>query len=85
MVWEAYKAVKAKRGGPGVDGQSLEDFEQELGNNLYRLWNRLASGAYFPPPVQRVEVPKRDGGMRPLGIPTVIAKCTSRQHAFGMG
>jgi len=71
MVWEAYKAVKAKRGGPGVDGQSLEDFQQELGNNLYRLWNRLASGAYFPPPVQRVEVPKRDGGMRPLGIPTV--------------
>lgn len=71
MVWEAYKAVKANRGGPGVDGQSLTAFEGDLGNNLYRIWNRLASGAYFPPPVRRVEIPKRDGGVRHLGIPTV--------------
>ena len=60
MVWEAYKAVKANRGAPGVDGQSLRDFEDNLGNNLYRLWNRLASGAYHPPPVLRVEIPKRE-------------------------
>jgi RNA-directed DNA polymerase len=71
MVWEAYKAVKAKGGTAGVDGQSIEDFEQDLANNLYRLWNRLASGSYFPPPVLRVEIPKRDGGKRFLGIPTV--------------
>ena len=71
MVWEAYKAVKANRGAPGVDGQSLEDLEGDLGNNLYRIWNRLASGSYFPPPVLRVEIPKQDGGKRALGIPTV--------------
>jgi RNA-directed DNA polymerase len=71
MVWEAYKAVKSNRGAPGADGQSLESFEGDLENNLYKLWNRLASGAYFPPPVKRVEIPKRDGGVRVLGIPTV--------------
>ena len=71
MVWAAFKAVKAKQGAPGVDGQTLEDFEKDLGNNLYRIWNRLSSGAYFPPPVLRVEIPKRDGGLRKLGIPTV--------------
>jgi RNA-directed DNA polymerase len=71
MVWAAFKAVKANKGAPGVDGQSIEDFEEDLGNNLYRIWNRLCSGAYFPPPVLRVEIPKRDGGLRMLGIPTV--------------
>lgn len=54
-----------------MDEQSLEEFEANLADNLYKLWNRLASGSYFPPPVRRVEIPKRDGGMRPLGIPTV--------------
>lgn len=71
MVWAAYKAVKTNGGAPGVDGQSLEDFGGDLGNNLYRIWNRLASGSYFPPPVMRVEIPKQDGGVRALGIPTV--------------
>jgi RNA-directed DNA polymerase len=71
MVWDAFKAVKANQGSPGVDGQSVEDFEGNLENNLFCLWNRLASGSYFPPPVMRVEIPKRDGGVRPLGIPTV--------------
>lgn len=83
MVWEAYKAVKTNRGAPGVDGQSLEDYGNNLGNNLYRLWNRLASGAYHPPPVLRVEIPKRDGGVRPLGIPTVgdrIAQAVVKRH-----
>jgi RNA-directed DNA polymerase len=71
MVWEAYKRVKAKGGAAGVDDQSIEEFDMDLENNLYRLWNRLASGSYVPPPVLRVEIPKADGGMRPLGIPTV--------------
>lgn len=83
MVWEAYKAVKANRGAPGVDGQSLEAFGTNLPGNLYRLWNRLASGSYFPPPVLRVEIPKRDGGVRPLGIPTVedrVAQAVVKRH-----
>ena len=70
-VWEAYKRVKANQGAAGVDGQSIEQFEKDLGNNLYRLWNRMSSGSYFPPPVRRVDIPKGDGGTRPLGIPTV--------------
>lgn len=71
QVWEAYKRVKANKGGAGVDGQTLKAFEEDLGNNLYKLWNRLASGSYLPPPVRRVEIPKANGGVRPLGIPTV--------------
>ena len=72
VVWEAYKRVKANRGAAGVDGQSLEAFEKDLKNNLYKLWNRMSSGSYFPPPVRRVEIPKDQGrGVRPLGIPTV--------------
>jgi group II intron reverse transcriptase/maturase len=70
-VWEAYKAVRANRGAAGVDGQSIEEFEADLENNLYKLWNRLSSGSYFPPPVRRVDIPKGDGKTRPLGIPTV--------------
>ncbi|MDP1546127.1 MAG: reverse transcriptase domain-containing protein [Anaerolineales bacterium] len=71
QVWEAYKRVKVNQGGAGIDAQTLEDFAQDLGNNLYKLWNRMASGSYHPPPVMRVEIPKADGGIRPLGIPTV--------------
>jgi len=71
QVWEAYKRVKANKGGAGVDGQTLQVFEEDLGNNLYKLWNRMASGSYMPPPVRRVEIPKANGGIRPLGIPTV--------------
>ena len=70
-VWEAYRRVKENRGAAGVDHQSLEDFGQDLSNNLYKLWNRLASGSYFPPAVLMVEIPKAQGGMRTLGIPTV--------------
>jgi RNA-directed DNA polymerase len=70
-VWEAYKRVKANRGAAGVDDQSIEEFDQDLENNLYKLWNRLSSGSYMPPPVKRVEIDKRGGGKRPLGIPTV--------------
>ena len=70
-VWEAYKRVKANHGAAGVDGQSIAAFETTLRGNLYKLWNRLSSGSYFPPPVKRVEIPKAGGGSRPLGIPTV--------------
>lgn len=70
-VWEAFKQVRSRKGGPGHDGQSLEAFEANLGNNLYKLWNRMCSGSYMPPPVLLVEIPKAGGGVRPLGIPTV--------------
>lgn len=71
QVWEAYKRVKANRGGAGVDAQTLEEFDQDLSNNLYKLWNRMASGSYQPPPVKRVDIPKANGGTRSLGVPTV--------------
>ena len=71
LVWEAYKRVKANRGAAGVDDQSIEEFEADLQNNLYKLWNRMSSGSYFPPPVKRVQIDKRDGGKRPLGMPTI--------------
>ena len=70
-VWEAYKRVKSNRGAAGVDRQSIHEFERDLKNNLYKLWNRMSSGSYFPSPVLRVEIPKADGRLRPLGIPTV--------------
>ena len=70
-VWEAYKRVKANQGAAGVDGQSIEEFERDLQNNLYKLWNRMSSGSYFPPPVRRVDIPKGAGRTRPLGMPTV--------------
>jgi RNA-directed DNA polymerase len=70
-VWEAYKRVRANHGAAGVDGQSIAEFEADLSNNLYKLWNRLSSGSYFPPPVRRVDIPKEGGRTRPLGIPTV--------------
>ena len=66
-VWEAFKRVKANRGAAGVDGQTITDFEADLSNNLYMLWNRMSSGSYFPSPVRRVDIPKGDGGTRPLG------------------
>lgn len=71
LVWEAYLRVKARKGGPGVDGQTIEGFEADLKNNLYRIWNRMSSGSYFPPPVQLVVIPKSDGRERRLGVPTV--------------
>src|SRR5436190_1422275 len=71
-VWEAYRQVKANRGAPGVDEVTLGEFETDLGNNLYRIWNRMSSGSYFPPPVKAVEIPKPHGtGTRTLGVPTV--------------
>lgn len=71
LVWKAYREVKAKGGTSGVDQESIEDFEVNLKDNLYRLWNRLSSGSYFPPPVRAVPIPKKAGGTRVLGVPTV--------------
>ena len=74
LVWEAYKRVAANKGAPGVDSQSIAEFETDLKNNLYRIWNRMSSGTYFPPPVKAVEIPKPNGGgTRVLGVPTEAA------------
>ncbi len=70
-VYEAYKAVRSSKGGAGVDGQTIEAFEADLKGNLYRIWNRMSSGSYFPPPVRAVPIPKKSGGQRILGVPTV--------------
>jgi len=71
QVHEAYKAVKSNQGAAGVDGQTLEQFESGLKRNLYKIWNRMSSGSYFPPPVRAVSIPKKSGGERILGVPTV--------------
>ena len=71
QVYEAYKAVKSKAGAAGVDGQTIEQFEADLKSNLYKVWNRMSSGSYFPPPVRAVSIPKKTGGDRILGVPTV--------------
>ena len=70
-VWEAYQQVKANRGAAGIDDETIADFEQDLSKSLYKLWNRMSSGSYFPPPVKQVEIPKASGGTRKLGVPTV--------------
>lgn len=71
VVWEAYQKVKANQGSAGVDAESIADFEKDWKNNLYKIWNRMSSGSYFPPPVRTVAIPKANGGQRLLGIPTV--------------
>jgi retron-type reverse transcriptase len=71
VVFEAYRRVKANKGAAGVDGESIEQFEADLKGNLYKLWNRMSSGTYFPPPVRMVEIDKPGGvGVRVLGVPT---------------
>ena len=71
LVVEAYKLVKANAGAAGVDKQTLEDFDKDLKNNLYKIWNRMSSGSYIPPPVKAVPIPKKTGGERILGVPTI--------------
>ncbi|MBO0682985.1 MAG: group II intron reverse transcriptase/maturase [Candidatus Dormibacteraeota bacterium] len=83
VVWEAYQRVRANKGAAGVDGESLAEFEKNLKGNLYKLWNRMSSGSYFPPPVRAVEIPKASGGVRVLGVPTVadrIAQTVACMH-----
>lgn len=71
LVWEAYGIVRKRKGAAGIDNETIADFEANLKNNLFKIWNRMSSGAYFPPPVKTVEIPKKDGKKRKLGIPTV--------------
>lgn len=71
MVWESYLKVITKQGGAGIDRESIGMFNDNMSNNLYKIWNRMTSGCYFPPPVRTVFIPKKQGGLRPLGIPTV--------------
>lgn len=83
VVWEAYKRVKANKGAAGIDDESIEKFEANLKDNLYKIWNRMSSGSYFPPPVKAVEIPKKNGGVRTLGVPTVadrIAQMTVKMY-----
>ena len=84
VVWEAFQRVKANKGAAGVDDQSIAEFEQDRDKNLYRIWNRLSSGSYFPPPVKAVEIPKAGGkGVRVLGVPTVadrVAQTVTRMY-----
>lgn len=71
LVYQAYKEVKANKGSAGVDKVTIEQFDKNLSRNLYKIWNRMASGTYFPPAVKAVEIPKKNGGIRVLGVPTV--------------
>ena len=83
VVWDAYKLIKANRGAAGIDEESIAEFEKDLKDNLYKLWNRMSSGSYFPSPVKAVEIPKKNGGKRTLGIPTVtdrIAQMVAKMY-----
>jgi len=83
VVWEAYKRVKANKGGAGVDNLTMETFEENLKSNLYKIWNRMSSGSYIPPAVRVVEIPKGTNGTRKLGIPTVsdrIAQMVAKMY-----
>jgi RNA-directed DNA polymerase len=71
LIWEAWLHVQANQGAAGIDAETIERFEAKLGDNLYKLWNRMSSGSYFPPPVKAVPIAKKSGGVRILGIPTV--------------
>lgn len=82
-VIDAYKKVKANKGSAGIDGIDFEKFEERLNNNLYKIWNRMSSGSYFPSPVMAVEIPKKSGGTRRLGIPTItdrVAQMVARMY-----
>jgi RNA-directed DNA polymerase len=78
LVWEAYQDVKANGGAGGVDEESIERFEAHLKDNLYRIWNRMSSGSYLPPPVKAVAIPKKSGGTRVLGVPTISDRIAQR-------
>lgn len=85
MVWEAYRRVAANKGAAGVDGKSIADFEADLRNNLFKIWNRMSSGTYFPPPVKAVEIPKpHGGGTRMLGVPTVADRVAQTVAALAL-
>jgi len=86
LVWEAWRQVKANKGAPGVDGQALGEFESDLKNQRYRIWNRMSSGSYFPPPVRAVEIPKpHSSGVRVLGVPTIADRVAMTVAAMYLG
>ncbi len=86
VVWEAYRRVAANKGAPGVDEENLDEFESDLKSNLYRIWNRMSSGSYFPPPVRAVEIPKpHGGGVRLLGVPTIADRVAQTVVAAHLG
>lgn len=83
VVIEAYQKVKANKGSAGIDGMNFQKFEEKLNNNLYKIWNRMSSGSYYPQPVMAVEIPKKSGGVRRLGIPTItdrVAQMVARMY-----
>lgn len=71
LFMQAWSKVRANKGAPGVDRVAIEEFEEDLQGNLYKIWNRMSSGSYFPPPVRMVQIPKTAGGVRTLGVPTI--------------
>jgi RNA-directed DNA polymerase len=86
LIWDAYQVVKKNKGAPGVDGVTIEEFEEDLKNNLYLVWNRLSSGTYFPPAVKAVWIPKpHGGGRRMLGIPTIADRVAQTAAAMALG
>ncbi len=84
-VWEAYQLVKANRGAAGVDDETIPMFEQNLSGNLYKLWNRMSSGSYFPPPVKQVEIPKAKGGTRRLAATVFRNRAQEGRKVRGWG
>ncbi len=88
LVYEAYKAVKSNGGAAGVDGQTIEQFEADLKSNLYKIWNRMSSGSYSPPPVRAVSIPKKSGGQRILGVlrqEDAKASCCTEDEGRSLG
>ena len=84
QVWLAYKKVRSNHGSAGVDQIGMEEFDADRSKHLYKLWNRMASGSYFPPPVKEVEIPKKDGKVRRLGIPKLLSYYWYLQFVLGM-
>jgi len=88
LVYEAYQAVQSNGGAAGVDGQTIEQFEADLKSNLYKIWNRMSSGTYFPPPVRAVSIPKKSGGQRILGVlrqEDAKASCCTEDEGRSLG
>jgi RNA-directed DNA polymerase len=85
LVWQAWKSVKANGGAAGADGVTIEMFERDLAGNLYKIWNRMSSGTYFPPPVRAAEIPKSSGGTRLLGVPAVGDRVAQTVAAMALG
>ena len=83
VVFKAYQRVRANQGAAGVDGESIADIDKDWKNNLYKIWNRMSSGSYFPPAVRSVGIAKKGGGQRKLGVPTVsdrIAQMVAKMY-----